>query len=104
MDSDGTFSMDDVGKFYGIGRNTLFEMLRNKSILTLNNAPYQNFMNRKPPLFKRIATYHTENGKAVYTPVTRVYPAGVTFISKIIEEEKKNGKQNGRRLTDLHAQ
>jgi prophage antirepressor-like protein len=104
MASDGTFSMEDVGKFYGIGRNNLFELLRKKAILMPTNAPYQKYMNRKPPLFKRITAKHQENGKDVFTPVTRVYPAGLTFISNIIEEDKKNGKQDGRPTTDVYAQ
>ena len=104
MASDGTFSMEDVGKFYGIGRNNLFELLRKKGVLMPNNSPYQRILNRKPPLFKLIIARHQEHGKDIFTPVTRVYPEGLTFISNIIEEEKKNGKQDGRPTTNLHAQ
>jgi prophage antirepressor-like protein len=104
MASDGTFSIEDVGKINGIGRNTLFELLRKKMVLMPSNAPYQKYMNRKPSLFKCIIATHQQHGKDVITPVTRVYPEGLTFISNIIKEDNKNGKQDGRSTTNLHAQ
>jgi len=57
-----------------------------------NNSPNQRLMNRKSLLFKCIVARHQEHGKDVFTPVIRVYPEGLTYISNILEEDKKNGK------------
>jgi len=92
MSSDGTFSIGDVARFAGIGRNVLFEMLRSAGILMGDNAPYQRFMNRNPQLFKRIITNIEKDGESVPTPVTRAYPAGVKYILNIVDKEIKNGR------------
>ena len=92
MSSDRTFSISDVARFAGIGRNVLFEMLRSAGILMGDNAPYQRFMNRNPQLFKRIITNIDKDGKSVPTPVTRAYPAGVKYILNVIEKEMNHGR------------
>lgn len=49
MESKDTLDMGKVAKilnFKNIGRNKLFEILRNEEILQMNNEPYQEYVNR----------------------------------------------------------
>jgi anti-repressor protein len=90
MSSDGTFSMNQVAKIVGmedLGEYKLFEFLRKKGILFLENnqnVPYKSYRNRG--LFKVVLS--DENPKKAYS-VTRVYPKGVEFITKLVYTSKK---------------
>ena len=69
----------------GIGRNKLFEFLRNQKILTQNNRPYQQYIDRG--YFRVIEQkYDKPYGEAGVNIKTVVYQSGVDFIRrKLIE-------------------
>ena len=88
MDSDGTFSMNQVAKQVGMGEYHLFAYLRGKKILFYegaDNVPYERF--RKNGCFKVIDTI-SPDGKSHST--TRVTQKGLDYICKIIR--KDNGE------------
>jgi phage antirepressor YoqD-like protein len=77
----------DIGKVakvlnIGIGRNRLFETLRNKHILQNNNVPYQKYIDAG--YFRVIEQkYMNINGTTHINVKTLVYQRGVDFIRKI---------------------
>lgn len=77
--------MDRVAKVLdmGIGRNKLFELLRDKKILDRNNIPYQTYVDRG--YFRVIEQKYTKpTGETVVTTKTLVYQRGVDYIRKIV--------------------
>lgn len=81
----------DIGKvakildFPGIGRNKLFEILRNEKILMRNNVPYQKYIDRG--YFRTIETKTTFPNEDVKIYVkTLVYQKGVDYIRKILSK------------------
>lgn len=85
MDSDGTFSMNQVAKQIGMGEYHLFAYLRGKKILFYegtDNVPYERF--RKNGCFKVIDTV-SPDGKSHST--TRVTQKGLDYICKIIRKD-----------------
>ena len=69
----------------GIGRNKLFEILRNKKILDKNNIPYQKFVDSG--YFRVLEQkYTTPNGEVKINIKTMVFQKGVDYIRKIIKE------------------
>lgn len=73
-----------------IGRNKLFEILRNKNILDRNNKPYQTYIDRG--YFRVIETsYTTPDGDTHINCKTVVYQKGVDFINRLLEKEVANG-------------
>lgn len=77
--------MDRVAKVLdmGIGRNKLFEILRDKKILDRNNIPYQTYVDRG--YFRVVEQKYTKpNGETVVTTKTLVYQRGVDYIRKIV--------------------
>ena len=71
----------------GIGRNKLFEILRNKKILQPNNIPYQTYIDRG--YFRTIEQRFTKPDGSTHISIkTVVYQKGVKFISKILDQEK----------------
>lgn len=77
--SDGARSMMEVAKLVGIGRNKLFEILRNKNILNNRNIPYQSYMDRG--YFKVVESAYTDGYGNVHTTITTlVYQKGIDFI------------------------
>lgn len=73
-----------------IGRNKLFEILRNKNILDRNNKPYQAYIDRG--YFRVIETsYTTPDGDTHINCKTVVYQKGVDFINRLLEKEVANG-------------
>ena len=87
-DSNGAHTMDEVAKilsYYGLGRNRLFEFLRNKKVFNMNNIPYQKYMDMK--LFKVVErSYNTRSGSIVRAQ-TLVYQKGIEYISKLLKQE-----------------
>lgn len=85
MDTKGTFSINDIAHFIGIGEYTLFARLREVGICFKNengdNVPYE-----KP----------VHNGKFMACPAiapngtahlqTRVYPDGIAYITKLLRK------------------
>lgn len=79
LDCTTTKSMGDVAKMLGMGRNRLFQILREKSILMGSNIPYQTYIERG--YFKVVESIN-ENTKQAYS-TTRVTQKGIDFINKI---------------------
>jgi anti-repressor protein len=67
----------------GIGRNTLFAILRDKKILMQNNIPYQAYCDRG--YFRVVEQkYNKPDGSVHVTTKTLVYQRGLQFILKVI--------------------
>lgn len=67
----------------GLGRNKLFDILRNKSILMNNNQPYQSYCDRG--YFRVIETKFTKpDGSTHINTKTVVYQKGLDFIRKTL--------------------
>jgi Rha family phage regulatory protein len=81
--AEGRVEMSMASKVLGIGRNKLFNLLRDKSILRYNNEPYQDYIDRK--WFEiLIEQYETASGdKRIYNK-TMVTPKGIQELFKII--------------------
>lgn len=83
MDSKGNMTISKVAKaldIEGIGRNKLFDILRNKEVLRSNNEPYQRYIN--DGYFKVIAV--AKNGRK-FTQ-TLVTGKGMSWINKKMKE------------------
>jgi phage antirepressor YoqD-like protein len=72
---------------HGIGRNKLFEILRNKKILNEHNQPYQKYVDCG--YFRIIETsFNLPDGTQKINLKTVVFQKGVDFIRKMIEVAK----------------
>ena len=85
MDTKGTFSVNEIAHFIGIGEYTLFAYLRNIGLLFRNengdNVPYER------PLMKgkfMACPAISPDGKAHLQ--TRVYPKGISYITKLLRK------------------
>lgn len=84
--SKDTIDMGSVAKVLNkkIGRNKLFELLREKSILMSNNVPYQKFCDSG--YFRVIETKYTKPDGSTHIGLkTLVYQKGVNYINKLLE-------------------
>ena len=84
-----TFSMGTVAKILGfknIGRNRLFEILREEGVLMSGNEPYQKYINSG--YFKLVETEYERNGEMTLGSKVVVFQKGVDFILKLLKEEK----------------
>lgn len=87
MDTDETFSMNQVAKQVGMGEYHLFAYLRGKKVLFYegtDNVPYERF--RKNGYFKVVDTV-SPDGKSHST--TRVTQKGLDYICKIIRKDNE---------------
>ena len=67
----------------GIGRNELFELLRNRGVLMDNNIPYQAFIDRG--YFRTIEQRYTvQDGSTRIYIKTLVYQRGLAYIRKLV--------------------
>lgn len=86
-DSKDAIEIGKVAKvlnFPGVGRNKLFEILRDKGILMKNNIPYQKYIDNG--CFRTIERkYSTPDGEIRISIKTLVYQKGVDFIRKTLE-------------------
>lgn len=72
--------------YKGLGRNRLFQYLRDKEILMPNNTPYQRYIDAG--YFRLIkTTWNTSNNDRVIYFKTVIYKKGLDFLSKIIEKD-----------------
>ena len=70
-----------------IGRNNLFELLRNKKILQSDNIPYQKYIDSG--YFRVIETKYTiPSGETKISLKTLVLQKGVAYINKILKERE----------------
>jgi len=68
----------------GIGRNRLFEILRDKRILMNDNKPYQTYIDRG--YFRVIEQKYTKpDGSTNINIKTLVYQRGLDYIRKILK-------------------
>ena len=85
--SKNLISMQEVAKVLaikGLGRNNLFELLREQKILFGKNQPYQQYVDRG--YFKIIETRWEKNGDIQVSLKTMVSQRGLDFIRKTIEK------------------
>lgn len=86
-DSKDAIEIGKVAKvlnYPGIGRNKLFEILRDKGILMKDNVPYQKYIDNG--CFRTIEQkYSMSNGETRISIKTLVYQKGVDYIRKILE-------------------
>ena len=87
VDSTTTFEISKVAKmlnFIQVGRNNLFEILREQGILQRDNTPYQNYVDRG--WFRLIETKYTKpNGDVQLNYKTVVYQKGIEHIAKLLK-------------------
>lgn len=87
--SKDAIEMGDVAKVLnipGIGRNKLFEILRNKKILQNNNVPYQKYCDAG--YFRVIEQKYTKPDASVNINIkTLAYQKGLAYIRKVLEKE-----------------
>lgn len=85
MDTKGTFSINEIAHFIGIGEYRLFSYMRNIGLLFRNengdNVPYENVVNRTKfisvPAIAPDGTAHVQ---------TRVKPDGISYITKLLRK------------------
>lgn len=72
-----------------IGRNRLFEFLRNSSVLQSNNIPYQKYIDAG--YFRVIESkYVMPNGETKISLKTVVFQKGVAYINKLLSKAAEN--------------
>lgn len=73
-----------VLNYPGVGRNKLFEILRDKGVLMGDNIPYQKYIDNG--CFRTVEQkYHTPDGETRINIKTLVYQKGVDYIRKMLE-------------------
>jgi phage antirepressor YoqD-like protein len=83
--------MDVVAKTLGMGRNKLFELLRNEKILKSGaeerNVPYQPYFERGYFIVRQVPIARTAGVQN--KPQTLVSAKGLDFIRKVIDSKKQ---------------
>lgn len=84
--SEDTIDIGEVAKVLhmGIGRNKLFQFLRDKKVLAPNNAPYQRFIDAG--YFRRVESSYEIYGTTHVSVKTVVFQRGVDYIRKLLKE------------------
>lgn len=86
--SKDAIEMSEVAKVLaikGMGRNNLFEFLREEKILQPNNIPYQQYVDRE--YFRVLEQkYITPKGETKINIKTLVFQKGVEYIRKLVKE------------------
>lgn len=85
MDTKGTFSVNEIAHFIGIGEYKFFSYMRNIGLLFKNengdNVPYENPTNKGKfaaiPAIAPDGTAHLQ---------TRIYPDGISYITKLLRK------------------
>ena len=72
-----------------IGRNRLFEFLRNSNVLQSNNIPYQKYIDAGYFLVIE-SKYVTPNGETKISLKTVVFQKGVVYINKLLSKAVEN--------------
>ena len=85
-DSKEAIPIGDVAKILdmGIGRNRLFEFLRDEKILMSNNQPYQKYIDAG--YFRVIEQKYEKNGDVCINIKTLVFQKGVDFIRRKLQK------------------
>ncbi len=81
-----TIDIGEVAKVLhmGIGRNKLFQFLRDKKVLAPSNAPYQRFIDAG--YFRRVESSYEVYGTTHVSVKTVVFQRGVDYIRKLLRE------------------
>jgi len=90
--SKNLISMQEVSKVLaikGLGRNNLFQLLRDQKVLFGKNEPYQKYVDCG--YFKIIESRWEKNGDIQINLKTMVSQKGLNFIRKMIEKAGSNG-------------
>ena len=90
VDSDFLIDMKEVAKvlnFKNVGRNKLFEFLRNKSVLMRDNQPYQKYVDLGYFKVIEVKWFNPQKSLHQITLKTMVYQKGLDFISKLLKKE-----------------
>ena len=85
-DSKQAIPIGDVAKILdmGIGRNKLFEFMREEKILMPDNRPYQKYIDSG--YFRVVEQKYEKNGDTYINLKTLVFQKGVDFIRKKLEK------------------
>ena len=93
--SKDTVDMKECARFInfrGWGRNKIFKLLRQKSVLDRSNQPYQRYCDMQ--YFRIIESkYVLPTGEVKISLKTIVYQKGLDFIRKLIEKEENEHKK-----------
>lgn len=85
MDTKGTFSVNEIAHFIGIGEYKLFSYMRNVGLLFKNengdNVPYENPTNKGK--FTAIPAIAPDG---IAHLQTRIYPEGISYITKLLRK------------------
>ena len=87
-DSKTAIPIGDVAKILdmGIGRNKLFEFLRQKDILTYDNRPYQRYIDSG--YFRVVEQKYEAGGEVRINIKTLVFQKGIDFIRRQLQKEE----------------
>ena len=87
-DSKTAISIGEVAKVLdmGIGRNKLFEFLRQKDILTYDNRPYQRYIDAG--YFRVVEQKYEAGGEVRINIKTLVFQKGIDFIRRQLQKEE----------------
>lgn len=88
IESPTTFDMETVSKILnvGVGRNKLFELLREQNVLRKNRNPFQYYVDLG--WFKCVESKYTNNDGVTFVNVkTVVYQKGIDGILKLLKEK-----------------
>lgn len=91
--SDSLIDMKEVAKvlnFKNVGRNKLFEFLRNKSVLMRDNIPYQKYVDCGYFKVIEVKWFNPKKSANQITLKTMVYQKGLEFISKLLKKEYRD--------------
>lgn len=100
--SDDTININQMAKilrdekFKNVGRNRLFEFLRDEKILMNDNTPYQKYLEQD--YFEVIES--VGNDEKIY-PQTLITTRGQVFVTKMVRNKYDNWFQERKRLEDL---
>ncbi len=85
-DSKTAIPIGDVAKVLdmGIGRNKLFEFLREEKILMSDNRPYQKYIDQE--YFRVVEQKYEKNGDTYINLKTLVFQKGVDFIRRKLQK------------------
>lgn len=84
LSSESWQTMNDIAHVIGVGRNRLYQILRDKKILMADNTPYQEYMDRG--YFKVIEKPIYMNCQIILKKQTLVNAKGLEYISKLNEK------------------
>lgn len=88
LTGDNAQSVGEVAKSFGIGRNKLFDFLRERKVLiskgTMKNTPYQRFLDNDYFEVREVSTFRGD--KTINVTQTMITPKGIDYIGKILKQ------------------